>query len=158
MITPLDEVRSLRRSIRELAALSVLSAAWSRTDPQGIAESLADVLLRSLTQAEFLYVRGLGLTRDLAFEVLCKHGGRETAQRTREIGRTLEPLLRQGGDPAPAIPNPFGDGKVCLAILPMGYDGDCGFVVAGSGQPGFPTQTDRLLLGVGANQATVALQ
>ena len=158
MITPLDEVRSLRRSIRELAALSVLSAAWSRTDPQGIAESLADVLLRSLTQAEFLYVRGLGPTQDLAFEVLCRPGGRETPQRTREIGRMLEPLLRYGGDPPPAIPNPFGDGKACLAILPMGYDGDCGFVAAGSGQPGFPTQTDRLLLGAGANQATVALQ
>ncbi|MFP5289133.1 MAG: ATP-binding protein, partial [Thermoanaerobaculia bacterium] len=56
------------------------------------------------------------------------------------------------------VANPFGEGAACLAIVPMGRDGDCGYVVAGSRQPGFPTQVDRLLLGVGANQATVALQ
>jgi hypothetical protein len=39
-----DETRNLRRCVRELAALSVLSAAWGRTEPQGIAESLTEVL------------------------------------------------------------------------------------------------------------------
>jgi signal transduction histidine kinase/ActR/RegA family two-component response regulator len=47
---------------------------------------------------------------------------------------------------------------VRLAVIPIGYDGSCGFVVAGSRQPDFPLQTDRLLLGVGANQAAVVLQ
>jgi signal transduction histidine kinase/CheY-like chemotaxis protein len=158
MTDPVDEARSLRRCIRELAALSVLSAAWSRTDPQGIAESLADVLLRSLTQAELIYVRVLGPVQDPAFEVFRTHRGQETADRTREIGKTLEPLLRSGSAPPPTIANPAGDGTAHLAIVPMGYDGDCGFVVAGSQQPDFPTQTDRLLLGVGANQATIVLQ
>lgn len=158
MTTPLDEARSLRRCIRELAALSVLSAAWSRTEPQGIAESLADVLLRSLTQAELIYVHVLGPSRDLAVEILRTHQGRETADRTREIGKTLEPLLQCGSAPPPTFPNPVGEGTVRLAIIPMGYDGDCGFVVAGSRQPDFPSQTERLLLGVGVNQATVVLQ
>ena len=158
MTASLDEVRNLRRCIRELAALSVLSAAWSQTDPQGIAESLADVLLRSLPQAEFLYVRVLGLTQDLTFEVLRTQQDLESSHRTREIGRALEPLLRYGSVPPPTIPNPVGGGEARLAVVPMGHDGDCGFVVAGSQQPGFPAQTDRLLLGVGANQATVVLQ
>lgn len=157
MKASLDEVQSLRRCIRELAALSLLAAAWSRADPQGIAESLAEVLLRSLTQAEFLYVRLLGRTQDFAFEVLRTHQ-REVSHRIREIGQVFDPLLRYGSVPPVTIPNPVGDGEVRLAIIPMGYDGDCGFVVAGSQQPDFPTQTDRLLLSVGANQATVVLQ
>ena len=49
-----DETRNLRRCVRELAALSVLSAAWGRTGPQGIADSLAEVLLRSLPHADFV--------------------------------------------------------------------------------------------------------
>jgi signal transduction histidine kinase/ActR/RegA family two-component response regulator len=153
-MAPLDETQSLRRCIRELAALSVLSAAWSRTDPQEIAVSLADVLLRSLPQTDFIYVRLL----IPAVEVVRTHDGQEAADRTREIGHILEPLLRSGGGPAPVLPNPVGEGTAHLAIIPMGYDGDCGFVVAGSQQRDFPTQTDRLLLSVGANQATVVLQ
>ena len=154
MTSPLDEAQSLRRCIRELAALSALSAAWSRTDPQDIAASLADVLLRSLAQTNFIYVRLL----DPAVEVLRTHRGQEAADRTREIGHTLEPLLRGGSGPTPILPNPVGEGTARLAVVPMGYDGDCGFVVAGSQQRDFPTQTDRLLLSVGANQATVVLQ
>jgi signal transduction histidine kinase/ActR/RegA family two-component response regulator len=157
MGTPLDETRNLRRCIRELAALSALSAAWGRTDPQGIAASLADVLLRSVTSAEFLYVRALG-PQDPACEVVHTARGEETADRTREIGRALQPLLRCTPGAAPQISNPFGEGEARLAVIPMGYDGDCGYVVAGSRQLDFPTQVDRLLLGVGANQATVALQ
>ncbi|HWM92572.1 MAG TPA: ATP-binding protein [Thermoanaerobaculia bacterium] len=155
---PSDEARSLRRCIRELAALSALSAAWSRTDPAGIAASLADVLLRSLSQVDFVYVGVQGPAQGVACEVVCTHRGQEEAGRAREIGRTLEPLLRSGADPAAAISNPVGEGTVRLAITPMGYDGDCGFVAAGSRQPDFPAQTDRLLLGVGANQAAVVLQ
>ncbi|MEA2563184.1 MAG: hypothetical protein QOH06_4688 [Acidobacteriota bacterium] len=158
MGTPLDETRSLRRCIRELAALSALSAAWGRTDPKGIAASLAEVLLRSVTAAEFLYVRTLGPPQDPACEVVHTARGEETADRAREIGRALQPLLLSSPGAAPQISNPFGEGEARLAVIPMGYDGDCGYVVAGSRQPDFPTQVDRLLLGVGANQATVALQ
>ena len=158
MGTPLDETRSLRRCIRELAALSALSAAWGRTDPKGIAESLADVLLRSVTAADFLYVRVQGPLQDAACEVVRTAQGEETGARAREIGSALEPLLLASPGSAPQVANPFGEGAARLAIVPMGYDGDCGYVVAGSLQPDFPTQVDRLLLGVGANQATVALQ
>ena len=158
MGTPLDETRSLRRCIRELAALSALSAAWGRTDAAGIAKSLANVLLRSVTAAEFIYVRVQALPQEAAREVAHTARGEETAERAREIGRALQPLLRCSSGSAPQISNPLGAGEARLAVVPMGYDGDCGYVVAGSLQPDFPTQVDRLLLGVGANQATVALQ
>ena len=45
-----------------------------------------------------------------------------------------------------------------IAIVPIGYEGDCGSLVAASLLPSFPDPSDRLLLGVGANQAAVVLQ
>jgi signal transduction histidine kinase/ActR/RegA family two-component response regulator len=152
-----DEIQSLRRCVRDLAALSALSATWGRADVQGVASSLADVLLRSL-QVEFVYVRVPGLVDSGAFEVVRAHSGKETDSLARAVGSALAPWLECGLSSSPTTANPVGEGTVRLAVIPIGYDGNCGFVVAGSRQPDFPIQTDRLLLGVGANQAAVVLQ
>jgi signal transduction histidine kinase/CheY-like chemotaxis protein len=152
-----DETQSLRRCIRELVALSALSATWDRADVQGVAGSLADVLLRSL-QVEFVYVRVPELVDGAAFEVVRVRSGKETDGLARTVGGALEPWLADGLGSSPTTANPVGDGTVRLAVIPIGYDGNCGFVVAGSRQLDFPVQTDRLLLGVGANQAAVVLQ
>ncbi len=158
-ISPLtDEARTLRRCVRDVVALSMLSAAWGRTEPQGIAESLTEILLRTL-HADFIYVRVNGLDEGVAHEVVCTDQGLEPASRTQDIGTALEPLLKCGGsNPPPTIANPVGSGTLRLAVIPIGYEGSCGFLVAASPQPDFPDQTDRLLLGVGANQAAVVLQ
>jgi signal transduction histidine kinase/CheY-like chemotaxis protein len=157
-----DETQSLRRCLRELVALSALSATWDRADAQGVAGSLADVLLRSL-QVEFIYIRVRELAEGAASEVVRvqpgnAHSGKETAGLAGEVGGALEPWLGYRLGSPPTTANPVGDGTVRLAVIPIGYDGSCGFVVAGSRQPEFPLQTDRLLLGVGANQAAVVLQ
>ncbi len=155
---PSDEIRILRHCVRDVVSLSALSAAWGRTEPQGIAESLADVLLNTL-DVDFIYVRVKGLAEGVTHEVVHNHRGQEPASRAQEIGRALEPLLKCGGpQPPPMIDNPVGEGTVRSVGIPIGYEGDCGFLVAASPRPNFPEQTDRLLLGVGANQAAVVLQ
>jgi PAS domain S-box-containing protein len=79
--------------------------------------------------------------------------------RSQEISKALAPQLKQGPfDPSPVIPNPIGEGTVRLAVIPIGYEDDCGVLVAGSGQPDFPSQSDQLLLGVASNQAAIVLQ
>jgi PAS domain S-box-containing protein len=153
-----DETRTLRRCVRDLVALSSLSAYWERTDPPGIAEGLAEALLRSLN-VDFIYARLKGSTERSGWETARTHQGWVPACRAREVGQALDGLPRgEPFDPPPIIPNPFGEGEVRLAIVPLGYDGDCGFVVAGSRASNFPSETDRLLLGVAANQAAVVLQ
>ncbi|MGE5756289.1 MAG: ATP-binding protein [Planctomycetaceae bacterium] len=153
-----DEIRTLRRCVRDVVALSALSAAWGRTEPQDIAESLTDVLLNTL-DVDFAYVRLKDLDERIAHEAARTHLGLEPASRTQEIGTSLGPLLKFGGsDPPPTIDNPVGRGRVQLAIIPIGYEGDCGILVVASPRPDFPTQADRLVLGLGANQAAVVLQ
>jgi signal transduction histidine kinase/CheY-like chemotaxis protein len=152
-----DEAQSLRRCVRDLAALSALSATWARTDVPGVARSLADVLLRSLP-VDLVYVRVPGPADGTVFEVVRVPSGEATADQARAVCRALAPWLGGGLGFPPTIANPVGDGTVCLAALPIGYDGNCGVVVAGSRRLDFPVETDRLLLRVGANQAAVVLQ
>jgi PAS domain S-box-containing protein len=45
-----------------------------------------------------------------------------------------------------------------MCVLRFGIGGDIGALVVGSRRPDFPTQNERMLLGVGVNQATVVLQ
>ena len=52
----LDENRRLRRTMRDLVALSTLPAVWTGLGPEGIARSLADVLLNTLS-LDLVYVR-----------------------------------------------------------------------------------------------------
>ena len=69
-----DEVRRLRRTMRDLVALSTLPAVWIGLGPDGIARSLADVLLNTLS-LDLIYVRLAGLTGEGVVEVVrCKHG------------------------------------------------------------------------------------
>jgi PAS domain S-box-containing protein len=153
-----DETLSLRRCVRELAALSTLSAAWSRSDPREIANGFAHVLCRALPVA-FVYVRVSGPVGKPALEVARTPRGPTPAQQVHEIGQELESLLKTGNpDQILAIANPFGSGTLRLAIMPLGCDGDWGVLVAGSPQVDFPDETDRLLLGVAVNQAAVVLQ
>ena len=66
-----------------------------------------------------------------------------------------------GADPQewpPLIPNPTGDGDVSIVALGLGLHGEIGVIVVASERADFPRQTERLLLSVAANQASIGLQ
>ena len=56
-----DEARSLRRTMRDLVALSALPAVWAGYQPRQVAEGLADVLLSTL-RLDLVYLRLPGQT------------------------------------------------------------------------------------------------
>jgi PAS domain S-box-containing protein len=153
-----DDSQALRRCLRELAALSTLSAAWSDSDVRQIATGLSGVLCRSLPVA-VVYVRLNSEDGTKAVEAASSPQGALPAERVEMFSRILEPLLaRTGAESAGAIANPFGGAPLRLIVTPLGLAADCGVVVACSPQPEFPAATDRLMLGVAANQATIVLQ
>src|SRR5438046_10714830 len=89
---PDEETRNLRRCARELAALSALSVACGHSDPPGIAESLAEVLARSLS-LDFVYVRLASLAGGIGLEAVRTYQGAEAANRAHEVGEALAHLL-----------------------------------------------------------------
>jgi hypothetical protein len=115
----------LRRRINDVVALSTLSAIWAGASRAEIAQSLSEVLQKTL-RADLVYV-----------------GLRETASSARCegvcIGEPEEIALRDG------------------IVMPIGIHAEYGTIVISSAAVDFPSETDRLLLNLAANQATVAL-
>jgi len=147
-----SEQSQLRRCIRDLVALSAIPAVWTGQRPIDIAESLADLLL-SILRLEVVYVRLNVATESTAIEAV-RGRSSDAARRAREIGLALAPSL-QAGESVSSVANPVGEGTLRLAVLPIGREGRSGVVAAGSRQPDFPTELDRLLLRVAVNQAAL---
>src|ERR1700704_6514271 len=144
--------------MRDLVALSALPAVWAGYQPRQVAEGLADALLSTL-RLDLVYLRLPGQTDGQEIEVARTAGRPATPDQTRDIARALAPCLDGGtSDSAPSIPNPAGGGTVRLAVVRIGGDREGGLLVAGSRQTAFPSEADRLLLTVGANQAAAVLQ
>ena len=153
-----DEVHDLRRCVRDLVAFSTLPAVWEHADPSGVGRGLAEVLLRILS-ADFVYVRLNGRDGGPHLESLRTRQRAESEGRAHEVGQALEPwLCLEDADAPPTIPSPVGQEAVRLSVLPLGHGHDYGLLAAGCGRPDFPTDTERLLLGVAANQAAGLLQ
>src|SRR3954464_7230265 len=110
------ETRTLRRTMRDLVALSALPAVWAGYPPLQIAEGLADVLLSTL-RLDLVYLRLPGQTEGQEIEVARTAGGPATPEQTRDIGRALAPWLEGAGiDAAPPLPNPVGPGTVRVVV------------------------------------------
>jgi PAS domain S-box-containing protein len=153
----LDEISSLRRTMRELVALSALPAIWTGYHSERIAESLADIMLRILS-LEFIYIR---LPREGAtgvMEVVRCSQIRDNAENRQAIGRAVTPWLSDPFASIAVIPHPLQEGTLRIASARFGYVGDAGVMVAGSLDSQFPSAQERLLISVGANQAAMAIQ
>jgi PAS domain S-box-containing protein len=106
-----------------------------------------------------VYVRVQGQNGTEAVEAAWTLDGPAPADKRREIAESLEALLGSNRrDQALTAPTVCGSGTLLLFTTPLGDEGNCGVLAAGSQQPDFPSPTDRLLLGVAANQAAIVLQ
>ena len=56
------------------------------------------------------------------------------------------------------VPNPIGEGEILISAFRLGVQDELGILVAGSHRGDFPTEVERLLLRVTANQAAIGLQ
>jgi PAS domain S-box-containing protein len=153
-----DETRTLRRTMRDLVALSALPAVWAGYRPLQVAEGLAEVLVSTL-RLDLVYLRLPGQTNGQEIEVARTTGGSSSADQTRGIVRALAPWLDGAEiDPAPAVLNPVGPGTVRVVVVPIGCGQRTGVLAAGSRQAAFPSEEDRLFLTLGANQMAAVLQ
>ena len=89
------ETRTLRRTMRDLVALTALPAVWAGYPPLQVAEGLADVLLSTL-RLDLVYLRLPEQTEGQKIEVARTAGGPATPGQTRDLSRALAPWLDGG--------------------------------------------------------------
>jgi PAS domain S-box-containing protein len=146
----------LRRCIRDLVALSTLPAIWTGYGPQQIGDSVAAALV-SMLGADFVYAFFPGERGQSLIEVI--HPGKGiTVNSLGAIRAALRRGLSQSSEQAAVIANPTGDGNMRVASAPIGFGGEAALIAGSGRQPDFPTEVQRLLLSIAANDTTVALQ
>jgi PAS domain S-box-containing protein len=152
------EADGLRQTMRDLVAISTLPAVWGNLPPEGVIESLSKVLSTTL-DLDLVHIQLCGSGESGAIDVLrSRRGG--TAEPFLAAARSaLESLPAQASsNPVATIPGPADGRPLHVSVIPFGLGGDIGRIVAASQRPGFPSEHERLLLGMGANQAAVVLQ
>lgn len=150
-----DELHSSQRGLRDLTSLMALPAVWAGHEPKDIAESLADILLSALG-LDFVYVCVKGSSAEADLETVRTEGQPDVAGQAQAVGKALAPWLQAADCSSPlSIANPVGSEQIQLAVIPIGREGEYGVIAAGAQRTDFPTEIDRLLLNVGANQAAV---
>lgn len=158
MKTHSEEVRYLYNCIRDLVALAALPAVWTGSKPVEVAEGLADVLLSTL-RLDVVCISLKGHQDREAIEIARSGPRQNEGDQAHEIRKALAPWLAgERADPLAVIASPTGTETVRVVAMPIGYDRTQGVLVAGCRQADFPTEIDRLLLNVAANQAAIALQ
>jgi signal transduction histidine kinase len=153
----LDEISSLRHTMRDLVALSALPVIWTGYDSERIAESLADVMV-SILSLELIYITFARKGAPGVKEVARCSQVHDSAENRQAIGRALAPWLNDPFAPISVIPHPLREGTLRVASARFGYVGDAGLIVAGAVRSDFPSEQERLLISVGANQAAVVIQ
>jgi PAS domain S-box-containing protein len=155
---PTDEIKRLRRCINDLVSVLALPAIWTGYEPTQIVSTLLDALPRMLG-LDLIYVRWKGSPEVAPIEVVRVAPEWQPKPQPQEIGNLL--CQWWGDDPGKwfsAVRNSFGGNEVSLVPLQLGLHGEVGVIVAGSQRADFPQQTERLVLSVAANQASIGLQ
>ncbi|MFD0913465.1 hybrid sensor histidine kinase/response regulator [Methylophilus luteus] len=152
-----SEVKRLRLISRDLIAISTLPAIWGSLKSEGVIKSLCNVLFNTL-DLDLIYIRWSSKDGENEIETLRTLRDGESTDALDKVRTALAPFLQNNeANQAADFPDPFGEESLRLNFVRFGIALDNGVIVAGSKNAAFPTERDRLLMGVGANQAAVVL-
>src|SRR5713101_4543816 len=151
-------IKRLQSCINDLVSVLALPAIWSGSESSHILGTLLDVLLAML-RLDFAYARLSDASDGPPIELVRLGDHRYSSVQPQQFGQALDRWLT--GDQAASrcvVPYPAGEGEVSIASFSLGLQQEVGVLVAGSRRADFPTEIERLLLRVAANQAGIGLQ
>jgi C4-dicarboxylate-specific signal transduction histidine kinase len=158
MQNPADEVKRLQSCINDLISVLALAAIWTGSDAQQMLGTLLDSLL-AILRLDFACARLNDSIDGAPLEVVRLAERRQAAAKAHEISRALG--RGPNGEQTASrfvIANPAGEGEVAIASFSLGLQDQVGVLLAASRRVDFPTDIERLLLRVAANQAAIGLQ
>jgi PAS domain S-box-containing protein len=158
MEDPTQEVKRLRRCINDLVSVLALPAIWRGSEPSQIVQTLLDALLGMLG-LEFAYARlneALSATPVEVLRVAEFSGIKLPFEELRSL--LGDSFLSDVQVSVPQIRSRLEVDNISIFAVPLGIQGEIGVMVLAANRVGFPEETESLLLGVAANQASVGLQ
>ncbi len=155
---PTEEIKLLQRCVNDLMSVLALPATWSGAEPSQIVHTLLDALLHML-QLDLVYVWLKETDGQAPMEMVRFAQSQPYIAQPHQIGAQLKHWL--GADPQEwplQMRNHWGAREISIVPLGLGLQGEIGVIAAGSERADFPQQTERLILSVAANQASIGLQ
>lgn len=154
---PGAEADRVQQTTRDLAAISTLPAIWRSLDPEEVIKSLSQGLMNTL-HLDLVYIRLANQDEGKSIDAICsnQHGAGDPGLSEAKVVLNRF-LAQQDENRTVALPGLFGDQELCVQRIPFGIAEDAGTLIAASRRAGFPSEHDRLLLTVGANQAAAVI-
>jgi PAS domain S-box-containing protein len=134
-----------------------MPAAWVGRGPRQIANGLLELLFSTL-RLDAAYVCIDALAGEQACEVAQSSHGQDFQKWIEQNKEKLRPRRKLEGVLPPTLLAVNSGTSLRLETRGIGMQLSFGFLVVGSGRPDFPTEEEKLLLSVVANQAATALQ
>ena len=152
------EVRRLKDCIGDLISVSAIQAISRGSEPAHIVGALLEVLMGTLrlhlAYAEFKVA-------DIAIPIaLARHSQPSRSNNLpRDFRAAIDAWLADKTRTSPyVIRRRSAGGNLSLALVGLGLRTETAWLLVCSPREDFPTQTERLILGVAANQAVIGLQ
>ena len=153
-----EEIKHLQHCVNDLVSVLALPAMWSGGEPSQIVHALLDALLRML-QLDLVYVRLKETASHAPIEMVRFAPSQKHIAPPHEIGDVLKQwLVANPQEWPPLVRSHLADRDISIVPLGLGLQAEIGVIVAGSERADFPQQTERLILSVAANQASIGLQ
>ena len=154
----MGETERLKRCINDLVSVLALPAIWTGSDPTHVLSTLLEAL-RGMLDLDLVYARMNGPPGEPPIEVVRVAGADSFTVQAHDIGVLLDERLGADSRNWPPVTRNVIDGtEVSIVAMPLGLQGEIGALMAASGRADFPRQTERLVLGVAANQAAIGLR
>lgn len=139
-----DGVQDLRRSLRDLIALTMLPTVWARYEARQICTDLVDVVARMI-DADGVYLASPA------------NGCPDLLRLRNEADHEAARLLREAGNGSERAATDAGQPALQMLSSPLSFQGGGRFVV-GARRADFPNEMERLILRVAVNQAATWLE
>jgi len=153
-----EEVTRLHDCVNDLVSIMALPALWTDGEPAQIVSTLLDALLGTL-RLGFVGVRLNDPEGGRSIEMVRVAESLQGTAGARDISQAIDSSLRDAPTRWPSRAQVFiREVDLSVACAPLGIRGEIGIVAAGCRRSDFPTQTERLVLDVAANQAAIGLQ
>ncbi|MBD8565093.1 PAS domain S-box protein [Oxalobacteraceae sp. CFBP 8763] len=155
------EIDRLRKTTRDLVAMTTLPAIWGDLPPEGVIDSLASFLLTTLDlDLVGIHLPGKGEIDPLDTIRLRRNDDNDDDGAMLAAARAALDAAIGSADPHDMRPATLhaNDTQLQFGTARFGIGSELGVVVIGARRAGFPSEHERLLLGVAANQAAAILQ